>query len=103
MDAGSKYFFENGEFRMKFSKTVELLSPENAPEFSILGVTQLVVLQTELRCCGAFTKIACNRLLHGLMGCTFRMKILKHQGALFPRKDHFGQARWTTTRIKAIA
>ncbi len=35
-------FFENGEFRLKFSITIELLSPENAPEFSILGVTQLV-------------------------------------------------------------
>ncbi len=39
MDACLTYFFENGEFRFKFSITVGLVS---ASEFSILGVTQLV-------------------------------------------------------------
>ncbi len=39
MDACLTYFFENGEFRFKFSLTVGLASAENASEFSILGVT----------------------------------------------------------------
>ncbi len=56
-----------------------------------------------MRRCRAFRMIVCSRLLHGLMACMFGMKTPKHQGVLFQLKDHFGLARWTTTRIKAIA